>query len=345
MSNRNANKVNKDLETEGRRVGSEYDRYNEEQRGYGDAARGRSDSAYNAAMGGYQDFIGRAKGGGFGSSGPSSSRKYYDDFAKTGGLSDENISRIRGKGGFDEFARTGGYSEGDKTNIRSRALRTTPSFYENMRQELDRANRQQGGSNPTFDASTQAMARESSQATADATTDAELGIMSQVNEGRKWGIGGMSDAEVKLSDLLQRGKLAGAGGLAQEDATENDNRYRNGALELEALGGIRGLRTDTPGEVNMYEGYRANGMGAGAAGRSNILQQRAAYNPNRSFAERLSPYVNMAAGAAGTIFGGGVAGARPGAGGGGPALPGGFGQGPSQFWNRPPVIGPAPRLY
>ncbi len=303
MSNRNANRVNQDLEREGRRVGSEYDQYNQRRNTLADDARTRSDAVFSQTLGGYQDFINRAKSGGFGR-GPSSSRGYYKDFAETGGLDEENKRRIRGNGGFDEFAKTGGYNDADKTNIRSRALRTTPSFYDNVRNELDRANRQQGGGNPAFDASTAAIARQSSQATADASSDAEFGIMDRVNEGRKWGIGGMSDAETKLSDLLQRGKLAGAEGLSREDMADYDASSRGAELELGALGGMRGLRTDTPGEVALYEDAVSGGMAGGAGARRGILNDRMAYNPNRSFAERLSPYLNMAGGVAGTLMGG-----------------------------------------
>lgn len=306
MSNRNANKVNKDLETEGRRVGSQFDQYTQRREGLADEARGRSDAAYGSTMSGYQDLINRLKDPAAGARGDSS-RRYYKDFAETGGLDDENKQRIRGMGVFDEFAKTGGWNEGQKANLRDRLTRGVASQYGNLRDELTRANASTGGSNPSFDASTSAMARQQFQQGQEALTDAETEIMDRVNQGRMWGSSSMSDAERALVDALQRGKMFGAEGMSREDDADWRAGAANREMELGALGGMAGLRGQTPGEVNMYEGAVAGGLQGGADARRGILNDRMAYNPNRSFAERISPYFNMAAGAAGSFFGGGGA--------------------------------------
>lgn len=310
MSNRNANRVNRDLETEGQRVGNQYDQYTNSREGFGAAARDRSDQVYNEAMPRYTRFLDElgpsGMGGGGGRSGEA--RSGYRRYATGGGVTDENKARIRGNGVFDEFSRTGGYSEADKANIRARGTRTIPSFFDGLRTVMNQQQSANPYGNAGYNAQFAQMTRDQAQQAQEAAQDAEFGIMDRVNEGRKWGSSSVSDAERALVDAVQRGEMFGIEGLSREDSLDTDNSYRNRALYLEGLGGLRGLRTDTPGEVNMYENAVQGGMGAGAGARRGILNDRMQYNPNRSFAERISPYLNMAAGAAGAFAGGGTGG-------------------------------------
>lgn len=303
MSNRNANRVNRDLETEGRRVGQQYDQYVDQRNQYANEARDRSNAVYNEAMPRYTRFLDELGPSGMG--GPRRSgeaREGYRRYSRGGGVTDENKARIRGGGVFDEFARTGGYSEADKANIRARGTRVIPSFFEGLKQNMTQQQLANPYGNAGYNAQIAAMARDQSQQAQDAALNAETDIMDRVNEGRRWGAGSMSDAERALVDAIQRGEMFGIEGLSKEDSLDNENDYRNRALYLEGLGGLRGLRTDTPGEVGMYESLIGQGMGAGAGARRGILSDRMQYNPNRSFAERISPYVNMVGGLVGSVI-------------------------------------------
>src|SRR5262245_36913714 len=114
MSNRNANRVNRDLEAEGTRVGRQYDDYTQGRARCGADARGRSDQLFNEAMPRYTRFLDELGPSGMGGGGRSGeARSGYRRYANGGGVTDENKARIRGNGVFDEFARTGGYSEAD----------------------------------------------------------------------------------------------------------------------------------------------------------------------------------------------------------------------------------------
>lgn len=292
---REAKKTNRMLDTEYNDSRNMYNQYLASREANANQARGRSDEAYNTAFSGYRNFLDRYSGnppGGGGGEGRAGYRRY----SRGGGVTDENKQRIRGAGVFDEFARTGGYNEADKTNIRSRLTRSVPSFFENLKNEMSRQQVMSGGINPTFDASLAALARQSSQATGDAVLDAETDIQDRVNQGRMWGSNSLSDAESRLVDAIQRGEMFGIEGLARKDSEDSQYDIANRGLELEALGGIRGLRTDAPGEVGMYEGLLQNAMQGRSGNAQNLLQQRMQYNPNRSWIERMAPLINAGVG-------------------------------------------------
>lgn len=173
----------------------------------------------------------------------------FNEMGRTGGLNDEAIQRMRGMGGFDEYAKTGGYSDADRANIRSRALSPIGSFASSARDELARRRSVQGGYSPGFDASSRAIRRDASRGIADASLNAELGIMDRVNEGRRWGIGGLTDAEGRLQTLKTGNQLAGwqgslgaATGMADVE-TGNANRALNAGM----FNSDMGLRTDLAG--------------------------------------------------------------------------------------------------
>jgi hypothetical protein len=304
---REAKKTNRMLDQEYSDTSRQYNDYNTSREGYANEARGRSDQAYNTAYGGYQRYLDNYFDNPPSSGGNSEARAGYRRYANGGGITDENKARIRGKGVFDEFARTGGYNEGDKTNIRSRLTSTIPAFYDAIRQQMQRQNVGMGGAGPTFDASLDALARQQSQAAGDATRDAELEINDRVNQGRQWGSSALSGAELGLVDATQRGETFGISGLRDLEGQDAQTDLANRGLTLQALQGLRGLRTDTPGEVSMYEGAIGNNMNAGANNRSNILQQRAAYNPNQSWLERMAPLINAGVGIGTSFLPGGAA--------------------------------------
>lgn len=258
-NNKEHNRTNRMIDQEYNRVGQDYGQYTNRREELANDVRARSNNDYN-------DIYGRITGmlddpDSFGASN-------YRRFAETGGLDDENIRRIRGNGGFDEFARTGGISEGQKGLIRANAAATGRGIYDATNRQLDTGYSAQGGMNPGYNAQSSKLIRDSARAANESALQAELGIEDRVSEGRRWGIGGMSQAELGLGDLLQRGKMFGAEGLRGDAAAR--------ASLIESL---RGLRSDTPGELAMYEQLIAGGMGGRAGSAGSLLGQRAAYNP------------------------------------------------------------------
>jgi hypothetical protein len=157
---------------------------------------------------------------------------------ETGGVDDEGVARIRGGGVFDEFAKTGGISDADKNNIRSRATSVIPAAYARMQAENDRARVAQGGYGPGAAALQSRLMRQQQSGISDAARDAELGITSQVNEGRKWGAGSMSTAELGLADLTSKNKinsLMGAGNLETGMVSDINKGKMFGVAGLEGM--------------------------------------------------------------------------------------------------------------
>lgn len=288
--NREAKKTNRMLDREYNDQRRDYTDYRNTRQGYSDEARARSDRAFDTAFSGYEDILNEPRN--------SAGSRYYKDFAETGGLDDENIRRIRGNGVFDEFARTGGLSDEDIANMRLQGSRVIPGFFDAVRRNVDKSANIQGYS-PGYSSQTRAIARDSARGAADAALDTELGITNTRNEGRKWGASSLSGAESDLVGALQRGKMFGIEGMDRSDMASRADR-------LAALSGIRGLRTDTPGEVGMYEDEILSSMGQGAGNRRGLLQDRAAYNPNQSWFDKYGmPILNAGAGIASGFASGG----------------------------------------
>lgn len=154
------------------------------------------------------------------------------DIGRTGGLSAENIDRIRGKGGFDEFAVSGGYTPESIANIKAQALSPISSYATSARNEMGRRRAVQNGYAPGFDAANRQLQRDTARAIADTSLNANVGIQDRINAGRQWGIGGLAQAEGALAGLQSSNKLAGLTGA--------------GNLELQLQ--------------NMISNYRAQGL-------------------------------------------------------------------------------------
>lgn len=262
--------MRKALQQEGKRSSQEYGDFMGTIRDRLGSATGRGEDLFNQAYGGFNQLLNRPKS------------PYGDMFmnaARGGLISDENRSRIRGKGVFDEFAQTGGYSDADKTNIRSRSNRTIPAFYDAIR---DRLNQQAeiSGAGPSYSASLSRAARDQSRAASDQAQDTEFDIMNAVNEGRKWGTSGLSNAETALTNLETLNKRFGIEGGAQ-------NELANYGLDLEALGGLTNLRSSRPGEEFGLYDLLLGAMGQRGSQANANLGQRASYDPNVSWFNRM----------------------------------------------------------
>jgi len=235
-------------------------------------AQQRADQSYGDVYKGYTDIYNKASGPG----------AYSGDFrnaANTGLVTPENTARMRGGGVFDEFAKTGGLSEGDVSNLRSRGTSTIPSYYDAVRNQFNNQNRIAGGTNPSYGSSLSRISRDQSRGASDAALNTELGITDVRNKGRQWGAGQMSDAESKLADLVSSNKRFGIAGGA---GYENQNR----AAQMGALGGLSNLRESTPGEeFGLYQMLLNNLSGRESAYGQNT-GQRMQYDPNVSWFDR-----------------------------------------------------------
>ena len=193
----------------------------------------------------------------------------YKKFRDTGGITKENVERIRGLGGFDEFAKTGGYSPEAIANIKAQALAPIGSFASGTRDELARRAAVQGGYSPGFDAAGRQLQRDASRAIADTSLAANVGIQDRVNQGRMWGLSGVSSTEAALAEMQNRNRLMGLGGeqgigtnlsnISAQDIqnlTQRDlfNIQNSQNMKLAGLGGLGGLYEGSMGrQENAYD--------------------------------------------------------------------------------------------
>src|SRR5678815_603429 len=181
-----------------------------------------------------------------------------------GGLSDENIQRIRGNGGYDEFAKTGGYTPEAIANIKAQAISPIGSYATGTRDELARRAAVQGGYAPGFDAASRQLRRDTARNIADTSLNANVGIQEKVNEGRKWGIGGVSGAETQIGTLKERG-LESSGAL-EVQFQDLVSKYKGMGLSLEeanaqAQADIDAQNVSNETNVNMFNAGQANQAG------------------------------------------------------------------------------------
>lgn len=159
----------------------------------------------------------------------------YGDIASTGGLSDENRSRIRGNGVFDEFAKTGGLNAKDVANLRSRGGSAVPSFYSSLKDEMERGKAVNNGFNPGYTGQVAKMARDQAHASQAANLDTELGITDTRNKGRMWGSGSLSDAERALAGQESQNRMGALGGMSNI-AEGNQNQDISQLLQAMGMG-------------------------------------------------------------------------------------------------------------
>jgi len=99
-------------------------------------------------------------------------------------------------GGFQNFAQTGGFSPEDLQNIRNRATSGIRSAYSSAQDNIERQRRLQNGYSPNYTAAQAKMARDESQSIADANTNANAAIAQMVQQGKLYGLTGLSNAQL-----------------------------------------------------------------------------------------------------------------------------------------------------
>jgi hypothetical protein len=165
--------------------------------------------------------------------------------------------------GYEEFAKTGGISDADRANIRSRGAETGSAIFGNLRNEMARRNQVQGGYSPGASASSARLAREQGIAAGKGARDTEMGISDAVRQGRLAGLGGMKEIGGMgyggISDIAnQRQNI-----LAQNTQAENQAAAHNASVgrgnaefaaraQLQGLGGLQEMYGMNPAETSQY---------------------------------------------------------------------------------------------
>jgi len=233
-------------------------------------------TAAHNSLPGYQEF---ADTGGFDEARRNSvgeSISGLKEMGKTGGLTDQDLSRMRGNGVFEEFQKTGGYSDADLGNIRAKGLSPISASYTAMQDELNRRRAVQGGYAPGFDASSRALRRDTSRGIADMSLDTELGIKDAVNKGRQWGATGGASAETALQGLRTGNMLAGLQGAGAMDINLQN------AINSGRLGGLGGIQQNDAADLQAGTFNAGQDLQAGMFNSGQSLQaQIAAGNLNQ----------------------------------------------------------------
>jgi hypothetical protein len=161
---------------------------------------------------------------------------------------------------YQKWADTGGYSPEDLSNIRARGVAPIRSIYDSARQGMDRNRSLQGGYSPGYNAAMSRLAREQSQTASDASTNIEAQIAEMTNQGKRFGMGGMTSmygATPGMANMFGNQMLQSQGQQLQAAGLQN-------ALSLGLIGAQQG-QAQIPG--NWMQAMK-NIAGLGAAGQT-----------------------------------------------------------------------------
>lgn len=203
---------------------------------------------YNDIMGRYRQVFDEA-----GNEGPGNVR------ASHAGYTDP----FKSYSGYEDFAKTGGYSEDDIRNLRARGTAPVRAMYGNVQREMNRQRSLQGGYAPNFMASMAKMARDQSQAQADAQQNVEAGLAEQIRAGKLQGLGGMSGIETsRLGADVDVSKFNAMADM--NTGMYNDQQGRQGTQNrLAALSGMGSLYGTSPGMSGTFGNQLLNAVGQG----------------------------------------------------------------------------------
>lgn len=239
------NTVNSNLSDQNR---SALDRFN--------ISSNQSDQDYSKLMSGYQNVLNQAQN----SFGDVYSK--YSNLANGGG----NISldpKYQGQldnaiAGYQDFANTGGFSDQAIQDLRSRAIAPTRAVYANAQQNIDRQRKLQGGYSPNYTAATAKLTRDSADSISGANEQANASIAQMQQQGRLSGLQGLSStslaqqsAKTAIDQINSQLSLAGMAGMSDAEKSRL-------LAELGAMSGMTGLYSATPGRTSMYGSQLAN---------------------------------------------------------------------------------------
>jgi hypothetical protein len=184
------------------------------------------------------------------------------DFAKSGGVSADNISKIDNPT-LEEFSRTGGYSDADKGNIRARSNAGVSSIYTNMKDSMNRGRIASGNMSPGFSSAGFKLARQAAQDQGTNLRNTEADIAEKVRTGRMDASSTLADKMLGLSGLQSQNTLSGYKSSGDLDIAKNkqisDDLANSGNLDLNTqmginqtrLGATNGISNDTLGRMSI----------------------------------------------------------------------------------------------
>lgn len=238
-----------------------------------DAAATSQAQDYDDIMSGYDSLQSRARGG-------TTPQLSFSPLSAIASTNLPNYSYNRSSdlnsaiGGLQEFSRTGGYSDSDVSNIRARGLSPIRAVYENARRNLDRQKVLQGGYSPNYGAVLSKMAREQSSLASDASTDVNARIAQMVQSGKLAGYQSLSPLVSRDSELANAANTRNVDAARELDTSNTgdarnvrdanaqlkmrvdemnqNNQMDDRNLELSALSGKSNLYGTTPALTNMF---------------------------------------------------------------------------------------------
>lgn len=194
----------------------------------------------------------------------------FEQLMNNGGLDPEAIGRLRGGGVYDEYAKTGGYNPAQIANIKAQAISPIGSFATGTRDELARRTAAQGGYAPGFDAANRALQRDTARNIADTSLNANVAIQDRVNAGRLAGAGGLTSAEQNLQGLRTGNIFRGASGIS---GAESDLTRQMVGNQLQANTSAAGLETNLQDRIANYRLAGLSGEQAAARAIADVQGQ------------------------------------------------------------------------
>ena len=138
----------------------------------------------------------------------------YEKFAETGGLTEENIKNIRGDYGDIAKSVTGGYAPDALANIRARSASPISAIYDADQNSINRIKAVQGGYAPGHSGSLARLSRSRGEAAGNVARNTELGINELVHNSQMQARDRQSDAERALVGITNQGKQFGISGMS-----------------------------------------------------------------------------------------------------------------------------------
>ena len=138
-------------------------------------------------------------------------------------IGSQNQERAGITSGYQNFANTGGYSQQDIQDIRNRSTNPLKSVYAGANREVDRSRALQGGYSPGYGVLKARMAREQGQAMADANTNVNASVAKMVNRGKLAAQAGLLNtyaAQPGLVGTFGNQMLGASNQIQQQDALE-----------------------------------------------------------------------------------------------------------------------------
>lgn len=151
--------------------------------------------------------------------------------------------------GYQDFATTGGFSQNDIADMRARGISPIRSVYANAMNEMARQKNLAGGYSPNFNAAAAKMRTGTSQQIADQVQNVNAQLAQMIQSGRLSGLGGLSQTSIADSEMANRMAMANA---ENQLRAGEFNRNTVDPLRLNAIQGQAQLFGTTPGMANMF---------------------------------------------------------------------------------------------